>query len=351
MMPVVVAMIFACACHGTNPAAPDSSANPGDDGSIDAPFDTPVGTWTWLDVPGMTCGNGAPTGIGVNRSTDSNDVVVFFEGGGACWDAASCFTVKSAIHIEDGYNAQTLAAELHYFPFDRTDPTHPFATPTYIFVPYCTGDLHAGVRTATYDVVGTPRMVHHVGGTNAQLVVDRVHGALPDAAHVWVVGQSAGGYGATLNLHRFRAAWPTAELAVLQDSSMFISVAANYGLWKAEWDLQFPPDCTNCTTSFPAVIDAVVAAEPNTRLGLLTYDNDTTIKVFFGYGLFDSIVAQVNTLVTVHYAAPTTHVFELVGVDHTMLGGLATITGVGGVPLATWVRQWASGDPAWMTVR
>ena len=94
---------------------------------------------------------------------------------------------------------------------------------------------------------------------------------------------------------------------------MFITMAGNYGAWQAEWTIQYPPNCTTCTTNMPPVIDTVIANEPNTRIGLLTYDNDTTIKLFFGYGLLDTIVPQVNSLVVNHYNATATHVFELVG--------------------------------------
>jgi hypothetical protein len=333
------------ACH--HPGTGDDAV----DGATSNPFGTPEHTWTWIDVPGMTCGDGNPTGIGVNASSDSDDVVVFFEGGGACWDAPTCFVVRSAVHIDTDYTEATFNSEVQYFPFDRADTSSPLATPTYIFVPYCTGDIHSGIRTASYNPGNGFKDVHHVGATNAQLVVDRVHTALPDAKHVWVVGQSAGGYGATFNLHRFAAAWPTAELSLLQDSSPFISIAANYGAWKAEWSMQFPPNCTGCDTDFTAIVGAVHANHPATRIGLLTFDNDTTIKVFFGYGLLDSIVAATNAMIAARYHDSDTHVFEIVGTDHTMLAGLATTVGPGGVHLSDWVRQWASGDAAWTDAR
>ncbi len=240
-----LALLGLLAACGHSARGDDSGdANEPADASADAPaapapFTTPEGTWTWLDVPGMLCGNNTPTGIGVNLSTTSPDVVVYFEGGGACWDVATCFQTNTAIHIQDGYTASTFAGDENVFPFKRTE-TSPLATPTYIWVPYCTGDLHAGENVATYMALGQTKNVSHVGGTNAQLVVDRIAAALPTAQHVWVTGSSAGGYGATLNFHRFAAAWPSAELALLQDSSPFVTVAANYGAWQAEWMLQFP---------------------------------------------------------------------------------------------------------------
>jgi hypothetical protein len=343
----VVVVVAACTKHDAAVATDGSiGGDAASDGSTDSapsdPFTTPIGAWTWVDVPGMQCGDGSTTGIGVNLSATSNDVLVFFEGGGACWDTNTCFAIDAAVHITGGFDANTLQADLHYFPFVRTDPAPQLSAPTYIYVPYCTGDLHAGNNVKVYDATHT---VHHVGSVNTQAMIDRVHAALPNAQHVWVVGQSAGGYGATLNFNRFRTAYPSAELALLQDSSMFITVAANYGLWQSSWMLQYPPNCASCDHDFRQVIATVTTAEPQSRMGLITYDNDTTIKLFFGYGLFDSIVAQVSSLSAMFYALPNTHVYEVMGTDHTMLGNVNT-----NMALGAWVRQWASGDPAWANV-
>jgi hypothetical protein len=34
-----------------------------------------------------------------------------------------------------------------------------------------------------------------------------------------------------------------------------------------------------------------------------------------------------------------------------LLGHYKSLVGPGGVPLKEWVRQWATGDPAWSNVR
>ncbi len=47
--------------------------------------------------------------------------------------------------------------------FDRGDGDNPFADASYVFVPYCTGDLHAGSRVAMYLVDGQPTKGHHFG--------------------------------------------------------------------------------------------------------------------------------------------------------------------------------------------
>ena len=91
--------------------AADATTDAGTDGGLDAGFDLPLETWTWVDVPGMVCGNGSPTGIAINPSTRSQKLVILVEGGGACWEAANCYGILvpiTAVHL-DGFNAQTFA--------------------------------------------------------------------------------------------------------------------------------------------------------------------------------------------------------------------------------------------------
>jgi fermentation-respiration switch protein FrsA (DUF1100 family) len=86
-----------------------------------------------------------------------------------------------------------------------------------VFIPYCTGDLHAGNNVATYDVLG-PRMVAHVGRRNVEALMPRLRGTWGSPRRVVVSGSSAGGYGATLNYDLFRRAYPQAQMTLVDDS-------------------------------------------------------------------------------------------------------------------------------------
>lgn len=349
MRPLPLIAVLLVGCGGDSPTT-DAAA--GDDGpAADAPsLDTPANTWTWVEIPGTMCANGTPAGIGVNRSTESGggDLFILFQGGGACWDGPTCFVQSTSVHIEDTYTMATLTQELGTALVNHADTTNPLAHATWIYVPYCTGDLHAGARHAEYTVSGSTRTVEHVGATNTQRFVDVLRASFPDA-DLWVAGISAGGFGATLNFHRLRAAWPDAAIHLLQDGSPFVPVLAGYATWQASWSLQFPPGCSTCATSFSAVVDAVSSANPTSRIGLLHYDNDQVIRQYFGYT--GSMVAATDTLLAEQYDLPTTHAFVIAGAGHTMLGQIGTLTGPGGVRLIDWVYQWARGDAGWATVR
>lgn len=315
------------------------------------PIDTPPNTWTFVPMTSTTCADGSPAAIAIDRApTASSDLFVYFEGGGACWDENTCFTLKSAVHVDTPYDLAAFQAELPGLSsspiFNRSDATNPFKDATYVFVPYCTADLHAGARVATYGA----HTVHHAGHTNTQTFVDALHATLPSTSRIWVTGSSAGGYGATLDMPLFAAAWPAAEVDVLQDSSLFVPVMNSFATWQSAWAIVFPPSCTSCATSFPSVIAAVTAAHPASRVGLLTYRDDNVLESYLGYAA-GTLAPAIDSLVASQYALATTKAFELDGASHTMIGQYATLTGKGGVKLRDWVVQWATGDAAWTTIK
>lgn len=346
-MRLCIAVVVAALGCGSSPASIDARS---DSRSL-VPIDTPANTWTWVEIPGSYCANGSTFGFGVNRSTVGPDLFVYFQGGGACWDAQTCFVQPSAVHVQDTYTAQLFAMEIGNPTVNHNDAANPLAAATFVFIPYCTGDIHSGARTSTYDVNGTPRSLMHVGATNTQLFVDTLRASFPNAQNVWVAGSSAGGYGATFNHHRFVAAWSGAEIHTLQDGSPFLQPTL-WSTWQQQWAMQFPPSCTGCEASMPAVMDALGTTYPSSRFGLLTYDDDAVIKSFFGFAATaGSMVAASNMLLDNQYDLPNTKAFMLAGTGHTMFFNAATIQSPGGVKLTDWMVQWATGAAAWATVR
>jgi hypothetical protein len=331
--------LVACGNGGGGNGKPDAAG-----------IDVPLEQWTWVPIDGMRCGNGSPAGIGVNLTERSRDVLVYFEGGGACWDATTCFAVKSAINIEVNYGEsqmQTDTARLSQSYLVQRGGASPFANASWIYVPYCTGDLHDGTRAATYDVFGTPRMVHHVGGLNADLVFAHVSATRPDAQTVWLLGVSAGGYGVGFNVAGARAAWPDRPVHVLADSSQQVTIeSTRWSTMQREWAMRFPAACTGCGASLSAMPAALAAEAPaGHRYGLLAYTRDQTISLFFGVGL-----EELRTRTLAQQAAMTGDqaAFLIDSTDHVMLVNPAQQAG--GMTVAAWIQGWASGASTWGNV-
>src|SRR5689334_15039055 len=97
---VLAAAAAACGDDGGGEATVDAGV---DAASSAAPIVAPNEQWTWVTIDGMKCGNGSATGVGVSLSDRSDDVVVLLNGGGACWDAQTCFVLHTASSIDTDF--------------------------------------------------------------------------------------------------------------------------------------------------------------------------------------------------------------------------------------------------------
>jgi len=335
----LVASLVACSSPGGG--LPDAAGN-----GLVAPNET----WTFVPIDGMVCADGTPTGVGVNLTDRSDRVMVYFQGGGACWDPTTCFVIKSATHIEGGYHDTDFQSEIasiaSSYIIQRTDP-NPFKDASWIYVPYCTGDLHDGANVATYNVSGVDKQVHHAGSTNADLVLARVAATRPTTDTVWLVGASAGAYGVGFNWANARSKWPSAKVHVLADSSPLVTLeSTRWAAMQTEWKMKFPATCTGCATDLGMMPAALRGEAPaGDRYGLLSYLDDGTISTYFGL-----TGPQLHTAIVAEQAAMTPGsgqaAFVLTGTSHVVLGNQTASTTTG-VMLQTWITQWATGDAAW----
>ncbi len=314
------------------------------------PITAPSETWTWVPIDGMRCGDGSPTGIGVNLTDRSDRILVYLQGGGACWDALTCFTTMSATYVTTGYGQAAFTSEIasvgQSYLFQRT-AANPFADASWIYVPYCTGDLHAGDATPTYGDNGTPRTVHHVGRANLARVLARAAATRPAADTVWLLGVSAGGFGVAFNYAAARAAWPgAAAFRALADSAPLVTMeATRWAAMQASWQLAFPTGCATCATDLGAMLAALRGAmRPGDRYGLLANSGDATISTFFGLTSF----ALASATIAEQAAMPAGSgqaAWLTTGTSHVVLANPLLVAG--GVSAQAWVARWATGDPAW----
>ena len=330
---------------------------PVDAGMPDAgrPILSALETWQWADFPDSACGNGLPTGLGVNRTTRSKDLFLYLEGGGACWNGLTC-GLGAAANISSGYGAADFANEgtLLAAPFSRVTPANPLKDMSFVFVPYCTGDVHAGDAVASYPA--TPqtaaRTVFHKGAKNMEAFLVRLKDTFPDAQRVFVSGSSAGAYGAQLNYERVRATWPAAEVHLLADCGQMITPAGTLlHDWLTAWNVTVPSDCVDCGTDFSKFPKYLHAKYPAARFGLLAFTQDGTLRQF---SAMDAATFQQATLALAASAyEPTANAkyFIVAGSTHVMLGNLLTQAGPGGVTLLDWTTHLVAGDASWQSVK
>ncbi len=333
--------------------APDADVaeDSGDPGA--PPLEASPEAWTWIPVEGSFCGNGSTHGVAVNLTDRSDDVLIVLQGGGICWDWNTCFVVKSASHIEDTLTGPMVLGEIAQGAaiLDRTNPANPFRDASVVFVPYCTGDFHAGDSVTTYTLGALSKTVHHVGARNWSALLPRLKATFPRPPRLWLTGFSAGGLGVTWNWWRFLEAFPESEVHALNDCGTPIEpTAGRFDAWKASVRFVPPPDCEDCLDGLPRLLAHYAATVPAPhRYALLAYRQDLVLQLFLGLGP-EAIQNRTMGLRNAMGEFPRMKTYYLDGTAHVMmpqLQALRTSPGSGRVLALDWVHAWATGEGTW----
>lgn len=132
------------------------------------------------------CADGSPFGFWERRA-DPAKVVFFLNGGGVCWDTASCAFVgdRGESDVYDWSN-QAAEPENRSGMFDVTNEDNPFAGYSFLYVSPCTGDAHLGSRS-----------LHH-GYANGTAALTYLADHYPEVKQVVVIGKTAGSVAAPI---------------------------------------------------------------------------------------------------------------------------------------------------------
>lgn len=348
------------ACTSGSAGSPDA----GD--TVDAakppavPLTAPAGTWTWFDIEGSVCDDGTPTGIAINPSPSAGpdaDLLIYFVGGGACWDYLTCVMLNTSTHGPFGraqFEQQRNA--LNGSILDRARPQNPVAGYHMVVVPYCTGDLHAGDNVVTYQGGSIKRVIHHKGHANVLAFLPRVAATWPSPRKLIMTGSSAGGYGATLNYDLFRTQFPQAVSYLIDDSGpLFVGDAVPKTLrdaWYAQWNLQntVASACPTCSSDLSQAYVAIQNKYPTDRLSLLSYTQDQVIRAYLGGKAGAQFQTDLYQLATARFdSTSTSRVFYITGDSHVLLtSGEPTSQGT---TLTTFLTQQLSNAAGWNSVR
>lgn len=245
----------------------------------------PDRTWTWYPIPGTQCIDGSETGFGVSIVTGSTDLMIYLEGGGACFNDACDFTALSVPFVPppDGI-------------FDRTQTGNPVRDWNMVYVPYCTGDIYGGDRDTM--LAGAVRHFH--GYVNIQRDLEAIVPAFPHVTRVLWTGISAGGFGAGLNAGQAaRAFGPSRQMILLDDSGPPLGndviPPCLQQIFRDTWGLddtilaECGADCTDPNDFATGVLAHFDRLYPDAHVGLFSNTGDTVIRTFMGFGWYDGM--------------------------------------------------------------
>jgi Pectinacetylesterase len=298
------------------------------------------------------CADGSSFAFWV-READPTKVVFYLDGGGACWDATSCaFTSAESTTYDWNLAGEDPAQEGGIF--DLSNPDNPFAAYTFVFVPYCTGDVHLGDITREYSPELT---VEHNGFVNGTTALAYVTENYPDADQVVVVGLSAGSAAAPVYAGLVSDALPDAHVAVLADSSgaypddpaLNVEILGQWGTFETMPDWEVNAGLTAREWSIPRFWIQAGVHDPDIVLARFDHAYDEVQTLFMELAGLDpsNLVASIDANeAAIEDAGVLQHSYTAPGHNHgIVVGDEFYEMEVNGVTLVDWVEAVLTGEP------
>ena len=284
-------------------------------------------------------------------------VMIFLNGGGACWRAQECdprgrptYTMTS-----DSANDASVRAGI----FDVANPANPVRDFTMVYIPYCTGDVHLGTREVEYeshDAKGATRAfaVRHGGAANVEAVLDWVYINLRSPRVVFVTGVSAGAIPSPVIAAKVARHYPRARVVQLGDGAGGYHAATVPSLlagWGATEYLQEDAafrSLDSADFSFERLYVAAGRVAPRVHFAQVNTAEDATQLYFLSLlGVKGTPLAKLlaTDLAEVRDGVPWFRTYTAPGKVHTILRSNAVYsTTVDGVPFRDWLEGLVNGE-------
>jgi hypothetical protein len=363
--------LLLCACK---PPAEEDSGDPflrylGAASPIESDEVDGVTTHTFSSSDGPMCFREKPFRM-ATREGATDDLVIFLQGGGACW-SEFCLAIDSA---PPGIPLlEVLNADLEFNPVKDWDVA---------YVPYCDASLFAGDIDVDEDEDGKPDRFHR-GLQNISAAVDQASQEFPSPSRILLAGSSGGGYGTIVASQVVRARFPDAPIFIVQDSGLGIGK----GMEDPEfvWELVdefnarhlIEASCGDCLDSghLTPMVEWILENDSNIWVSAFsTYSDLIIADIFLQIGATAHRAALLEQSELIRASFPDRWMpFYMEGVFHTtLLGSVEGILGelpeegsvlegvvelgsmetteLNGVLFTDWMAGMLEGDPIWQPV-
>ncbi|KAJ8533253.1 hypothetical protein ON010_g14000 [Phytophthora cinnamomi] len=292
-----------------------------------------------------------------NSNLDKSNLMIFFQGGGACTDEETCsFGLQCSLGASATLTA--VATSSSDGVLNRSISDNMFKDWNIVFVPYCTGDVHAGNRvlapyeSSVAELLGEPQCLglnytmYLNGYNNTQAALDWALKNYPDVDNLIVGGESAGSLGAQLHSAHIAELWDVSakgtRFSVIADSYVGAVPANHTGSQSLHFtgvcdvDLGMPAkvvaDCDAETASTVEMTESLIEAELQGNWLFINSKGDMTQRYFYalveegieGYPFTDLVSEEefyadmsaildayqsISARITTFYVEGTKHVF------------------------------------------
>ena len=303
--------------------------------------------------PSTICSLGSPYSFFVEPG-DARKLMVYFAGGGACWNAETCNDKARPRQFNAAVNAGRASSGV----FDTTHADNPVRDFTKVAVPYCTADVHLGARTTTYTLPassGEPERtfeIHHNGGANADAALNWIYAHIAAPQTILVAGVSAGSaatpfYAAVLAEH-----YPGSRVVQLGDASNAYEgagvTATSWGVYARLRAAKAFRDLDSTKLDYVSLFQLAARSSPRITFAVVNSVDDS-VQTFFLRSL-DHSSPRTATLLARHdrelsQSISGYHSYTYPGWMHTIISRpeFYTMT-VDGIRLRDWVAQLLDGS-------
>lgn len=322
-----------------------------------APIEPTPMIWDYFEIPDTKCIDGTPAGFAVNYNPTATKLVVYFEGGGACFNG-QC----ESLHTW-GPNTPTAGGI-----FDRNNVANPVRDWSWVYIPYCSGDVYAGQA----ETMLGGELRHFYGYSNITAFLERIVPTF-DVTQVLLTGISAGGFGASINFPQAQRAFGSTPVVLINDSAPPMPTTVYppclQEIWRTVWRLdrtmlaECGANCPNPDNFSQDYLAHIRTAFPSMKGGLYSTLGDQTIRSFAGFGWTDGYNMCGEATVAVAAATYTSGLneirssvmaggatgfgtFYIAGTSHTRLRSASFYTTtIDGTTLPQWMASILAGTP------
>lgn len=262
-----------------------------------------IGKWYAIDIDTAVSSDGSKW-QGYFRKGSENKVVLYFYGGGFSVNddtAARSMDVEGGFYnprMNTGLNVMTYA--IKEWGIGNAAQDNLFKDWTFIGVPYCNGDFHAGAGSKEYTALdGTVKTIYYEGYSNYRKLMEIVMDYIDDSPEqLLVTGSSAGGFGAAILADDAIELFHNPQDVVVHvDSSLLINENW-HDVMVNEW--HSPKAFSDVVTSNNITLDSLTALHNKKENVRILFDcsvrdyNLSAAQVFFDRGSEGDIPAKIG---------------------------------------------------------